>query len=167
MTGLDGTVPIIEILGPNYKALNDSTPIAVLLNERFPEKDGFKNLNGIEDLPQWEAETGMLQRNILRWIINDVYENSLDPSDGSKEFFKTTRESFAKCDLKDVTDVLGGGEAAVIEKIKSCWLPLKERMQNEDGTGERKFLSLCHYSLFHELMIVRQQRMLISRMLRW
>ena len=138
MTGLEETVPLIEILGPNYKALNDSTPIAVLLNARFTEKDGFKDLKGIEDLPKWEADTGMLQRYIARWIVNDVYENALDPDDGSKEFFKTTRESYLKCELKDVIEIKGGGEAAVIEGIKSSWAPLKERMHNEDGNGERK-----------------------------
>lgn len=32
----------------------------------------------------------------------------------------------------------GGGEEAVIEKIKGSWVGLQERMKNEDGTGERE-----------------------------
>jgi len=147
MTGLDDTVPIIEILGPNYRALNDSTPIAVLLNERFPEKDGFKDLKGIEDLSKWEADTPNLMKHIAWWILNDVYENALDPNDGSKEFFKSTREDFLKFELKDLTAVRGG-EAAVIEGIRSSWMPLKERMQNEDGNGERKSTNFILTCLF-------------------
>lgn len=138
MAGLDETVPIIEILGPDYKALNDSTPIAVLLNEKFTEKDGFKDLKGIDDASKWEMEVGMLGRHVIRWIMNDIYENSLDPNDGSKKYFKSTREDYLKCELKDVTEVKGGGEAAVLEGIKSSWIPLKDRMATEDGNGERE-----------------------------
>jgi len=138
MTDLEETVPIIEILGPNYKALNDSTPIARLLNERFTEKDGFKDLKRIEEISEWTAAVGMLQTHIIRWILNDVYENALDPNDGSKEFFKYTREGALKCELKDVMKVRGGGETALIPAIKLAWMPLKERMQNEDGNGERE-----------------------------
>jgi hypothetical protein len=67
-----------------------------------------------------------------------VWVNALDKEDGSREFFKSTREADAKCDLKDVMDVKGGGEEKVLEDIKTAWLPLQSRMKNEDGTGERK-----------------------------
>jgi hypothetical protein len=140
MTGLEATVPIIEILGPDYKALNDSAPIARLLNERFTEKDGFKDLKGVEGIEEYDEKVDKLRLGggIIRWIMNDVYEKALDPNDGSKEFFKTTRESRLKCDLKDVTEVKGGGEEKVLQSIKDGWALLRERMKGEDGTGERK-----------------------------
>jgi glutathione S-transferase len=138
MTGLEATVPIIEILGPDYKVLNDSIPIARLLNERFTEKDGFKDLKGVEGLEEYIKKA---ERGIIWWIINDVYENALDPDDGSKEYFKTTRESLLKCDLKDVTELKGGGEEKVLETIRKGWALLRERMKGEDGNGERKITS--------------------------
>jgi hypothetical protein len=67
-----------------------------------------------------------------------VWVNALDKEDGSREFFKSTREADAKCDLKDVMDVKGRGEEKVLGDIKTAWLPLQSRMKNEDGTGERK-----------------------------
>jgi hypothetical protein len=38
MTGVEATVSIIEIQGSNYKVLNDSTPIAELLNSTSRQK---------------------------------------------------------------------------------------------------------------------------------
>lgn len=139
MTNIAATVPIIEILQQPYTALNDSTPIALLLNERFTEQDGYKELKLVDKVDEYDASSAQfLGRAVLRWIMNDVYENSLDKEDGSREYFKTTREAFTGCDLKDVTDVRGGGEAAVIEDIKVRWTPLRERMAKEDGNGERE-----------------------------
>ena len=138
MTGLEATVPIIEILGPDYKVLNDSIPIARLLNERFTEKDGFKDFKGIEGIEEHAKKS---ERGVIWWIINDVYENALDPDDGSKEYFKKTRESLLKCNLKDVTELKGGGEEKVLETIKKSWASLRERMKGEDGIGERTITS--------------------------
>jgi hypothetical protein len=138
MTGLEATVPIIEILAPDYKVLNDSTPIARLLNERFTEKDGFKGLKGVEEIEEYEKKA---KRGVIWWIINDVYENALDPDDGSKEYLKTTRESDFKYDLKDITELKGGGEEKVLERIREGWALLRERMKAEDGSGERKITS--------------------------
>lgn len=83
MTGLKATVPIIEIPGPDYIALNDSPAIARLLNERFTEEMGYKHLRDVEKLADYKSRP--VQSN-LRWIVNDVYENALDPDDGSREF---------------------------------------------------------------------------------
>lgn len=41
--------------------------------------------------------------------------------------------------VKDVLEVRGGGEEAVMKLLKEAWTPLQERMKNDDGTGERKF----------------------------
>ncbi len=98
MTGLEATVPIIEILQPPYKALNDSTPIVKLLNERFTEADGFKHHKDVEKVDAYEESLGHYRRGIFRWIIYDVWRNSLDPNDGSKEYFKETREKKLGCD---------------------------------------------------------------------
>jgi hypothetical protein len=135
MTGLVATVPIIEALGPDYKPLNDSTPIAMLLNERFTEEMGYKHLKDVEKLAGYTSPPNMA---IPHWILNDVYENSLDPHDGSKEYFKSTREARWKCELKDFMQVRGGGEEAVWEELKVEWAKLRERMNHDDGQGERK-----------------------------
>lgn len=100
MEGLEATVPIIEVLQAPYKPLNDSTPIAKLLNERFTEKDGFKYLKDVEELAEYEKSLGQFGRWIMRWIMLDVYDNCLDPSDGSKEYFKETREKNVGCERK-------------------------------------------------------------------
>jgi glutathione S-transferase len=142
MEGLDATVPIVEILAPPYAAINDSTPIALLLNERFTEKDGFKDLRGLENVAKHEEEQKFLVRSLLRWIMYDVYQNALDPSDGSKEFFKRTREEFLGVELKDVLEVKGGGEEAVLQAIKNNWANLQRRMKDDDGSGEREYLSI-------------------------
>jgi hypothetical protein len=141
MEGLHATVPIIEILAPPYAVLNDSTPIAELLNERFTEKDGYRELKGIEETKKYEEETLYRGRAIFRWICYDVWANALDENDGSKEFFRSTREERLGCPLKDILKVRGGGEEAVIEDHKVQWLQLKERMSGEDGKGEREFSS--------------------------
>lgn len=145
MTGVRATVPIIEILQPPYKVLNDSTPIAKLLNERFTEKDGYKDLKLVDQVDEYDSSGAQfLGRAITRWIMNDVYENALDKEDGSREYFKTTREGFLGCELKDVTEVRGGGEAAVLEDLKVQWASLRERMAKEDGSGERELpVDLC------------------------
>ncbi|KAG9242929.1 hypothetical protein BJ878DRAFT_481568 [Calycina marina] len=43
----DDTVPIIEFLGVNYKALNDLPAILNLFNARFTQNDGFRDLPGV------------------------------------------------------------------------------------------------------------------------
>lgn len=141
MTGLEATVPIVEILGAHddeYRVLNDSTPIARLLNQRFTEEAGFKTLAGVDAIAKHEQAIDMLGWCILRWIMNDVYENALDPHDGSREYFKRTREASVKCALEDVLELRGGGEASLIRQIKESWIALRERMKREDGNGERE-----------------------------
>ncbi|KAF7914408.1 uncharacterized protein EAF01_000814 [Botrytis porri] len=141
MTNLDATVPIIEILAPPHVALNDSTPIAKLLNERFTQENGYRDLKGVEELEVYEATSAkFFGRAILRWIINDVYENALDKGDGSREYFKRTREEFLGCELKDVMEVRGGGEAAVLEDLKVRWKGLRERMLGDDGESEPTYV---------------------------
>jgi hypothetical protein len=133
----DATVPIIEILQDPYVAKNDSTPIAELLNERFTEKDGYPELKLVKELDKYEEETMFRQRAVFRWICYDVWVNALDDKDGSKEFYKSTREvSLGR--LETITERRGGGDAAVYEDHKVQWLSLKERMAKEDGTGERE-----------------------------
>lgn len=136
----DCTVPIIEILQAPYEALNDSTPIAELLNERFTEKDGYPVLEMIEETKKHEKDIRPALRATFRWICYDVYMNALDLNDGSKEFFKRTREE----DLGPLEQYLEkmGGEAAIVEDHKTAWLHLKERMAKEDGTGEREHFFL-------------------------
>ncbi|KUJ24355.1 uncharacterized protein LY89DRAFT_19248 [Mollisia scopiformis] len=140
MTGLEATVPIIEILQPPYKALNDSTPIALLLNERFTEKDGFKHLKDIEKVDAYAESLGSFGRAIIRWIMFDVYSNSLDKSDGSQEYFKETREPRLGCELKDLLEKKGGGEEKVMQEIRENWTPLQERMKKDDGTSEPTYI---------------------------
>jgi glutathione S-transferase len=139
MTGHEPTVPIIEILGPNCRVLNESTAIAELLNTTFTEKDGYKNLIGMKEIRQYIADTVTyrLVRTIFRWIVFDAYENALSPDDGSKEFYKMTREKETGCSLEDITEVLAGGEASVLKELEKSWAFLRERMSKEDGTGER------------------------------
>ncbi|CZR55319.1 uncharacterized protein PAC_05206 [Phialocephala subalpina] len=164
MTGLEATVPIIEILQEPYKALNDSTPIAKLLNERFTEADGYKHLKDVEKLDAYEEaypsrgvfmslSSGDLAQKVtfcsankLAGIVYDVWANALDPSDGSKEYFKETREKILGMPLKDLLEVKGGGEELCIEKMKSCWVGLQERMKNE-GTGEPTYLDFFDASI--------------------
>lgn len=90
MTGLEATVPIIEILQPPYKALNDSTPIAKLLNERFTEADGYKHLKDVEKLYEYQESPPHPGRGVGMFIVYDIWQNALDPNDGSREYFKTT-----------------------------------------------------------------------------
>jgi glutathione S-transferase len=143
MTNVEATVPIIEILGPKYKVLNDSTPIAELLNDTFTEKDGYRDLDGLKDIREHIKGTGQLVRNIFRWVVYDAYENAVSPDDGSREFYKMTREKETACRMAEVTVILGEGEAAILEKLKTCWAGLRERMSKEDGTSEREsFLRL-------------------------
>jgi len=139
MTGLEATVPIIEILQPPYNALNDSTPIAKLLNERFTEADGFKHLKDVEKVDKYEESLGSFGTWIIRWVIYDVYNHALDPNDGSKEFFKETREK-SGVELKDVLEVRGGGEKKLMQEIRDNWAPLRERMKNDDGTSEPTYI---------------------------
>lgn len=137
----DATVPIIEILQEPYVVLNDSTPIAELLNERFSEKDGYPEIKMVKEVEKYEEETMFRQRAIFRWICYDVWKNALDDKDGSREYFKTTREVNLGS-LETITERRGGGDAAVYEDHKVQWLGLKERMAKEDGTGERESLHL-------------------------
>ncbi|KAJ8070709.1 hypothetical protein OCU04_001080 [Sclerotinia nivalis] len=141
MTDIGATVPIVEILQPPHRVLNDSTPIAKLLNERFTEKDGYRDLKLVDEVDEYDASGAQfLGRAIIRWIINDVYETALDKEDGSREYFKTTREGFLGCDLKDVTEVRAGGESAVLEDLKVQWASLRERMVSDDGKGEPTYI---------------------------
>ncbi|KAI9648174.1 hypothetical protein NHQ30_002806 [Ciborinia camelliae] len=126
----DKSIPQLEdkltpalVTSPNCR---DSTPIAKLLNERFTEKDGYRDLklvNGVDEYDDSGAQ--FLRRAILRWIINDVYETALGKEDGSREYFKTTR---------------GGGEAAVLEDLKVHWASLRERMVSDDGKSEPTYI---------------------------
>jgi Glutathione S-transferase, C-terminal domain len=130
----DCTVPIIEILQSPYVAINDSTPITELLNERFTPKDGYPEIKMIEEMKKMPPRG----RGVFLWICYDVWANALDENDGSKEYFKRTREK-SMGPLEDILNTKGGGDEAVFEGFKTQWLPLKERMAKEDGTGERKF----------------------------
>ncbi len=95
----------------------------------------------MKEVEKYEEETMFRQRAIVRWICYDVWKNALDDKDGSKEFFKTTREAnFGP--LETVTERRGSRDAAVFEDHKVQWLGLKERMAKEDGTGERESLHL-------------------------
>lgn len=139
MTGLDATVPIIEILGGSlsaggdYKALNDSTPIAHLLNERFTPEMGYKHLEDVG----FEGAS-MANEGLLPWIVNDVYENCLNPSDGSKEYFKRTREEKWGCRLEDVLSIPGKGEEELLGLVRERFARLRERMKGLDARGERE-----------------------------
>jgi len=147
MEGLKATAPIIEILAPPYAALNDSTPIAELLNQRFTEEDGYRELKGIEETKKYEEDTSNRHPAILRWVCYDVWANALDENDGSKEYFRSTREKKWGCPLEDILEVMGGGEEAVIQDLKVQWLKLKERMSGEDGKGEPTYLDFYEASL--------------------
>jgi len=133
LEGLDATVPIIEILGADYKALNDSTPVAKLLNERFTKEMGYKHLEDVGF-----EHPSMAGEGILPWVVNDVYENCLDKGDGSREFFKRTREEYFGCELKDVKEVVGGGEEALLGLIRERFSRLRARLRDDDGLGERE-----------------------------
>ncbi|TEY87480.1 hypothetical protein BOTCAL_0001g00060 [Botryotinia calthae] len=141
MTHLSATVPIIRILAPPQCALNDSTPIAQLLNERFTEADGYRDLRGVGELRAYEDnEVRGLRSVILRWIVYDVFENALDRDDGSREYFQRTREESFGCALKDVIEVKGGGEAVLLEELRGKWTGLRERMRRDDGEGEPTYV---------------------------
>lgn len=140
MNDIGATVTTIEIPQPPCQVLKDSTPIAKLLNEWFTEKDGFKPLKLVDEVGEYDAGGAKyLGRAVIRWIMFDAYKNSLDKKGGSREYFKITRESGLGCRPKDVTEVRGGGEAAVFEDLKVRWGIMRERMAREDGTGKRNF----------------------------
>jgi hypothetical protein len=146
--GFDATVPIIELLDVNQQptfVLNESTAIAKFLNEKFTEEEGYRMLEGVEEVEKHvkEVKAGRvgLVRAIFRWIAVDIHDNALDANDGSKEFFRRTREGNARCALKDIMDVKGGGEAALLDELRGCWMSLRERMSREDGSGDREFYS--------------------------
>ncbi|RFU30601.1 hypothetical protein B7463_g5756, partial [Scytalidium lignicola] len=148
MTNLKATVPIIEILGEDYEVLNNSTPIAKLLNQRFPESAGFRDLKGLDKIDAYAAETSKKGSCIFGWVVFDVYENALDKTDGSREFFRRTREESEGCRLEDITQVVDGGEDQLLEAMRKAWAPLRERMQGEDGTGEPTYLDFYDASHF-------------------
>jgi hypothetical protein len=117
--------------------------IARFLNERFTEKNGYQHLKGVSEVGLYDERfwrDGGVGRGLQLWIMKDVYETALDPSDGSREFFKIKSEAFLKCPLQDTLEVRGGGEAAVLKQIRDAWAPLRERMKAEDDTVEREFL---------------------------
>jgi len=135
-------VPIIEILQAPYVALNDSTPIAELLNERFTEKDGYPELKLVEETSEHSSNNSKFAaRAAFTWIVYDVWKNALDEHDGSKEYFKRTREAELG-PLHEFLVTKRGSEENVFEDHKVAWLYLKERMAKEDGTGERRFSML-------------------------
>ncbi len=74
-------------------------------------------------------------------IPYETSKYSLDKTDGSREFFRRTREERLGCLLSEIVEKKCGGEEKCLENLKQQWLPLKERMANEDGTGERKYSS--------------------------
>ncbi len=78
-------------------------------------------------------------RAIFRWICCDVWRNALDGNDGSKEYFRKTREERLGVRLEDVLEVKGGGEEKIIEGFKVQWEALRERMSGGNGKGEREF----------------------------
>jgi hypothetical protein len=139
----DCTVPIIEILQAPLVAKNDSTPIAELLNERFTRKDGYPDLKLIEETKKHANDTKLANRAVYFWICYDVYKNALDPDDGSKEYFKRTREADYG-PLEKYLEKMGGSEDAIFQELKVQWMYLKERMAKEDGTGEREFCYSKH-----------------------
>lgn len=93
---------------------------------------------------------------IIRWIAADIYENALDRNDGSREFFKKSREGFFGYDLHEITEKVGGGEAAVLEKIRNHWDALRERMKGDDGIGERMLIRPS--SLFLMFRLVKNSK---------
>ncbi|PMD36938.1 hypothetical protein L207DRAFT_636833 [Hyaloscypha variabilis F] len=144
----DCTVPIIEILQEPYVALNDSTPIAELLNERFTEKDGYPYLKLVEETSNHsKTNSRFAARAFFPWIVYDVWKNALDEHDGSKEFFQRTREA----EMGPLSEYLvkkGGSEEKIWEDNKVAWLYLKERMAKEDGTGEPTYIDFVDASNF-------------------
>lgn len=79
----------------------------------------------------------------------DVYENCLDRTDGSREFFKESREGYLG-KMEDVTESQGG-EEVVMGEIRKRWEGLRERMEGDDATGERMcdLTSLAHLNLLN------------------
>ncbi|TVY73470.1 hypothetical protein LSUE1_G005126 [Lachnellula suecica] len=137
MTGLEETVLIIEILALLYKALNDSALIARLLNERYTEADSYKDLKHVDEADEYDGKE-------LKYLGRPI--NALDKEDDSREFFKRTREEFLMCELGDIMEVRGHGEAAVLEDLKVRWIILRERMAKEDGSGEPNYMDFVDAS---------------------
>lgn len=140
--GFDYTVPIIEILTPPYTAMNDSAPIARLLNDRFTEKDGYPELKLVDESVIYSR--GLRGMGLFAWVVYDVWANALDKKDGSREYFRRTREADAKISLEEFADKMGGGEATIIESLRDKWRGLKERMAGDGGMGERRFSIPLH-----------------------
>lgn len=145
--GLEATVPIIEILPSSIhttppQALNDSIPIAKLLNQVFTPELGFKHLEGIEEAERYQKIlfSGGAWAGAWSWTIADVWGNTLKGDVKGQEFVRRTREEHVKCTLEEVMEVKGGGEENIIKKMREGWVILKERMAKEDGTGERELI---------------------------
>lgn len=151
--GFDYTVPIIEILTPPYVAINDSAPIARLLNERFPEKDGYPELKLIDESVVYSR--GLRGIGIFEWIVYDVWANALDKEDGSREYFRRTREADDEMALEEIADKIGGGEAAIIRNLEDKWGSLKERMVGDGEMAERRF-SFQLLRVMDKLMALKQ-----------
>lgn len=135
----DDTVPILEILSPEYKVLNESTEIAHLLESTFPPEKGYKPLKDLDKVKQYIKDRKDLIRWIFCWVAHDAYENCLDRSDGSREFFKEkTRVKSGGYRLEDLSAVKGG-EVVVMEGIRERWEGLRLRMEGDDGSGERTY----------------------------
>lgn len=69
MTNVEATVLIIEIISPSYEAFNVSTPIAKLLSRKFPPDAGYRKLEGLDTIEQYEREVGTVGRGVIRYII--------------------------------------------------------------------------------------------------
>jgi len=149
--GLEATVPIIQTLPTNIhntppQALNDSIPIARFLNKVFTPELGFKHLEGVEEVIEYEKKLNELKlwRPLMRWIVYDVWAIALKGDERSQEFFRRTREeSFCRIMGKGVEPVRledvvekSGGEEKILEGLRVGWVGLKERMAKEDGSGE-------------------------------
>lgn len=68
----------------------------------------------------------------------------MDRSDGSREFYKRTRETDEGCALQDIMNVVGGGEDSILRDLRSYWDALRVRTHGDDGTGERMYMLLAH-----------------------
>lgn len=99
-------------------------------------------MEGVEEVEDHVKEVKKgdmgLVRAIFRWIAADIYENALDANDGSKEFFRRSREGNAGCKLGEIIEVKGGGEEKLLDELRVCWGSLRERMRGEDGNGDRE-----------------------------
>ncbi|KAH8819072.1 hypothetical protein F5884DRAFT_759385 [Xylogone sp. PMI_703] len=148
MTGIQATVPIVETLDGDHKVVNDSTPVTKFLNERFPASAGFRDLKDVDKFDAYAAETGKVTFFLFGWVAYDVWANALDKNDGSREYFRRTREERVKYQLEQITQAVAGGEEQALEGLRKAWNSLRERMQGQDGSGEPTYLDFCDAGLY-------------------